>query len=181
MPYMAGASAGLSILGGIASANGASSAAYNQSAAYSFNAKIQQQQEAAFEQQRQLVYANARSNADDVRKKNAAQMGQIRTAYGASGLTMDGSPLDVLASVAQEGELDVSKTLYKGEVEGAMLADKRNMAHVSSDLDMWYAKNAMEAGTYSSAAALIGGVSGAMRSISGFSGWGGGRGGGAAP
>lgn len=43
-------------------------------------------------------------------------IGAARAAYGASGVTLEGSPLDVLESSAAEAELDRQNILYKGEL-----------------------------------------------------------------
>lgn len=53
------------------------------------------------------------------KKKTQQMLGATRAAYGASGLTMEGSPLDVLASSASDAELDRQNILYQGHVRAA--------------------------------------------------------------
>lgn len=77
--------------------------------------------------------ARDQAQADAAASSRAANshMGAMRAAYGASGVTMDGSPLDVLESSATLAELDKQNILYKGELKAmgyhdeAMLENQR--------------------------------------------------------
>lgn len=50
--------------------------------------------------------------AEDKRRADSRVRSSIRTAYGSSGFTMEGSPMDVLEDTAQEQELDVQRIEY---------------------------------------------------------------------
>lgn len=51
------------------------------------------------------------------RRDNERMLGSIRASYGASGVTMDGSPMDVFASSAVEAELDAQTIGYNYEMK----------------------------------------------------------------
>lgn len=96
------ASAGMQAIGSIASAKAQSQAAeFNRSISLQ-NAEITRQQTAA--------------DVVSLRKKQYQQLGAIRAAVGASGVTTEGSPLDVLEASVSEAELDVQRTKYAGEL-----------------------------------------------------------------
>ncbi|MGH7964902.1 MAG: virion core protein, T7 gp14 family, partial [Candidatus Binatia bacterium] len=54
---------------------------------------------------------------DQHRRKMVKILGHNRAAYGASGVTMEGSPLDVLSDVASQGELDAQIIRYNTEAK----------------------------------------------------------------
>jgi len=187
MDYMALAGAGMSLAGGItgamgsqsggaATAEGARRKAQAEAAAARFNAA--QFEFTADIADRDRVIAGQQTMADvyDINRKNVAQIGQIRAAYGWSGLSMEGSPLDIIEASAIEQDLDIRKTLYTGEVVAAGLQDRANQARAQASLLRYTADNAIFAGdfaasgagtaaNFSSAAALLGGVGGAFKSF----------------
>ena len=62
---------------------------------------------------RQQAAANAEAQA----RKARLQMGAMRAGYGASGITMEGSAMDVLEQSAATAELDRQNILYGGELK----------------------------------------------------------------
>ena len=96
-------STAVSAAGAIAQGNAARSAA-------SFNAAVARQDEAI---------ARAIAAADAARQRSQANRlaGRQRAAIGASGITPEGSPLDVMADSALEAELDALTTRYRGELQ----------------------------------------------------------------
>jgi len=182
-----GGSAGLSILGGFVAADAARSGAENQAQgilassrakadAEFFNAGQYEYQALIDERNRGIALEQMWSDIHDQTKKNIAQFGQIRAAYGASGLSLEGSPLDVLEATAVEQSLDVEKTLYTGEVVAAGLTDQAAQARAQASLLRYSASNtltagnmgaasARSAGAYQSAAAIISGFAGAAKSF----------------
>lgn len=50
-----------------------------------------------------------------IRDESSKILGQMRASYGASGVTMEGSPLEVLRESAKNAELDALYTRYAGE------------------------------------------------------------------
>lgn len=55
------------------------------------------------------------------------KIGAARAAYGASGVTQEGSPIDVLAMSAANAELDRQNILYKGELRATGYQDTANL------------------------------------------------------
>lgn len=81
-------------------------------------------QAAAYRYQRDIAKQNATisrqqaaSDVGDIRRAGRKALGGIRAAYGASGVTLEGSPMDVLEASASQVELDVLRRSYAGELE----------------------------------------------------------------
>lgn len=66
----------------------------------------------------QAAYTRDQTAAAVVRQDKIARktLGAMRAAYGAAGVTVDGSPLDVLAESAAAAELDKLTIQYQGEL-----------------------------------------------------------------
>jgi hypothetical protein len=197
---MMGVGAASSLAGGVVGAKGAQAGAAeaqrgaevaaqgalftgqaNRDANY-FNAGQYDFQALIDERNREIALAQAVSDTRDTRRKSAAVNGQIRAAYGANGLALEGSPLDVLMAGFVEQELDVEKILYQGEIVAAGLTDQAAQARAQASMLRVTGDNALIAARYQasssraagasarsigdmqSAAALIGGVGGAARS-----------------
>lgn len=67
---------------------------------------------AAADYEKKAAAENARRQSVDARR----QLGKMRAGYGASGVTMAGSPLDVLEDSAREAELDRLTILQSGKL-----------------------------------------------------------------
>jgi hypothetical protein len=80
-----------------------------------------------------------------------AKAGSMRAAYGASGVTMEGSPLDVLESSAITAEQDRQTILYKGRIKALGFEDEATLYDMSGE-------NAEERGNSRSTATLLGGI-----------------------
>lgn len=52
-----------------------------------------------------------------IRVQNKKELGSIRANYGASGITMEGSPLDVMRESAAAAELDALTVRHQGDVK----------------------------------------------------------------
>lgn len=184
---LAGFGAATSLFGGILGAGGAQAGAAAQAAASRFraqaehdaamyNAALDEYSADISDRDRGLAAEQTLADAKDIRRKNLATMGNIRAAYGQSGLEMTGSLLDVLQDTAQEQALDVAKELWHGEVVQAGLLDKAAQARAHASLLRAQAQNALiagamgadaatTAGNYGSASALISGIGAAFRSF----------------
>lgn len=184
------AAAGSSILGGFIGAAGAQQQASAQAAAGRFNASMLDYRADLYDVQAQIYKRNramailqAGEAAKDKEKVLMATMGSVRAAYGANGLSIEGSPLDVLESTAREGLLDIKKELYKGDVAAAALTDQANMATTEAGLSRnqammarYGADQAITAGNIGAMANIISGLGGAASAFGKF-GSGGGNGG----
>lgn len=117
------------------------------------------------DQNRQLALQNGEIAADDQRRENRRTLSAIRAAYGASGLTQEGAPLEVLQDSAFEGELDAQRASYEGKVkarESAVqmlgLQDRAALAGIEASAARSRAKSAMTIAYLNAGASLAGGA-----------------------
>lgn len=135
----------LSIVGGVIGAIGSIQQANAAARAADYNAKVAARN-------RSIVLDQAASDAADKVRQNKRQMGLIRAQYGAAGIDLAGSPLDVLTDSALEAGLSVKKIQYQGEIKATEQTDQEN-------LDTMEAANDRAAGPISAIGSLFGGVS----------------------
>lgn len=132
------AAAGVSAVGAIQSGEAQKKAgAYNAQVAE--NNAAQAQQAAAFNEAQQ-------------RTRSARVLGAERAAQGASGVTVEGSPLEVLAQTAQESELDALSIRYGGDVAAARARSEATLARFQGG-------QAVTSSYFSAGASLLGGAS----------------------
>lgn len=110
----------LKLIGGLVQAYGQVQAGEAAQRAYEFNAN-QAEQNAA---QAQLIAAQDERQTRILGRK---ALGSMRAAYGASGVTLEGSPMDVLAESAAQAELDALNIKFSGETKATNL---RNQAKI---------------------------------------------------
>ena len=134
----------LMIAGAAMSAYGAVQQANAQKQAAQFNAKLNE---------RNATIALDQAGADALRvRRNAAQIqGSAVAGYGASGVALEGSPLDVLGASAEQASLDESTVRYKGTL-------KAMGYHSNAELDQFAGRTAEQQGYLNSASALLTGV-----------------------
>lgn len=96
-------------VGSVFSAIGAMQQGKAASAAANYNASIS-------ERNAQIETMQASEDAERSRRASRRRIGAMRAAYGASGVTMEGSPLDVLEDSFAEGELDALTIQYQGRM-----------------------------------------------------------------
>lgn len=133
----------LAIVGGVVSAIGAIQAANAQAAAANYNAKVQ-------ERNRLAILAQGDAEASSKIRENRRINSRIRSQYGAAGIDLAGSPLDVIEDTAIEEELDVSRIRYAAEVEAVGKRDQANLYRME-------AKAAKTAGMFSAVGNILGG------------------------
>jgi hypothetical protein len=97
------ASTAVSAASSIAQGNAAKSAA-------NYNAAVARQNA-------DIARANAAADAAKQERQGRLLAGRQRAAIGASGITAEGSPLEVMADSALESELDALTTRYRGELQ----------------------------------------------------------------
>jgi parvulin-like peptidyl-prolyl isomerase len=112
----------MNAVGAISQGMAASKAADYNAAINARNAQIAQQQ--------------AQADAEAQQRQAYQRMGAIRAAYGASGVTPEGSPLDILANSASQAELDRQNILYKGKLRAIGYTDQSNLDAMQSDAAM---------------------------------------------
>lgn len=136
--YISAASAAMTAVSAI-------SQAQQQKAASKYNEKVAENQAIASRQQ-------AASNAEMQRRSAAKKVGSMQAAYAASGVSVEGSALDVLEESARNAELDRQNILYGGELR-AMGSES------TAALEKSRASNAMTSGYLSAAGSLFKGAS----------------------
>ena len=111
-----GALAIVTAVGGVFGAVGKLAEGAADARAAEFNAEVQERNAVIAEQNRQNMVRQSEIDVEEKRLENKRMRGSIRAAYGASGLEMSGSPLDVLEDTAVEQELDVQRVEHEGRV-----------------------------------------------------------------
>lgn len=129
--------AGISAYGAIQQANATKTASQ-------FNAAINE---------RDATAALNQSDADARRIAFQGKLaeGSIAAGYGASGVRMEGSPLDILAQSAEQAKLDESMVRYKGALRAQGLRDTAGLNRMAGD-------TAEDQGYLNAASALLTGV-----------------------
>lgn len=141
----------LGVLGSVVGAMGAIAQGNAAAAAANYNAEIA-------ERNAQAARISAASEAAAVKRKTDRQLGTARAAIGASGITVEGTPLDVLAETAALGETDRQMVLWKGENQAVGYESE-------AELNRMQASSARTTGYFSAASSLLTGIS---RSSSGY-------------
>lgn len=144
----------LQIAGTVMSVVGALKQGQAQSDAMNFNAQMAGQN---------AVVARQQAAADEARQRreNLLRAGNLRAGYGASGVTLDGSPLDVLEMAATTGELDAQNVRYKGSLRAIGYEN-------SAALDTAGASNALTSSYYRAGSELLSGGAKAYGSYNSF-------------
>lgn len=114
----AGLGAAVGLIGTAVSAFGAIQQANAASASAEYDARVADRDAVVADQNRQLALRTAQIDQEDRRRDNRRTLASIRTQYGASGLEIAGSPLDVLEDTAVEQELDVQRIGFEGRARG---------------------------------------------------------------
>jgi hypothetical protein len=138
IPYLTAGAAIVSTIGAIQQANSASNAD-------KYNAKVAQQNAQLATQNGQLQLQQQQTDA-------YRKLGAIKAGSGASGVTTDGSPMDILADSYTQSELDANTIIYNSKI-------KANGYTNSAELDLSAASDAKTAGyTKAASNALLGGT-----------------------
>lgn len=123
------------------SAVSAISGASQQKAAAKYNAKVAENQAIAARQQ-------ASANAKMQRRSSEKKIGSMQAAYAASGVSIEGSALDVLEESARNAEMDRQNIIYGGELRAIG-------SEGTAQLERYQGKNAMTSGYLSAAGSLF--------------------------
>jgi hypothetical protein len=145
---MAAAAAGMAAVGGIVNAAGNLRAGESAAQANEYNAEIAGQNAILARQQ-------AKEEERRARIQGRKQLGAARAAIGASGVTAEGSPLDVLEESARNAELDALTIRHAGEVKAVGFENQKNIY-------LYQAKESRAAGRISAAGSLLGAGSSAI-------------------
>jgi hypothetical protein len=136
--------AAFTALGAISSGNAAKAAGDYNAALYERNAQIAEQ--------------NAKVQEDRQRRLSAMRAGANRAAVGASGISLEGSPLDILESNAAQEELDALMIRWNGQNEATGL-------RASGALQRAQGANAQRQGYMTAGSAILLGAARAYDSV----------------
>jgi hypothetical protein len=126
------------------SAIGAISSAQAQKSAANYNAQLAERNAVISDQQ-------TRAALMAQRRESSKRMGDMRAAFSASGVTWEGSALDVLEDSVAQSELERQNISYQGKL--------RRMGFESdAALDRASGKNAMRAGYFSATSTILSGA-----------------------
>jgi len=139
----------LSIISAVGGAIGQIQQANAKASADEFNAKVE-------DRKAEIAKANAVANEQTQRRKTAKLLGTSRANIGASGITVAGTPLRVLAETAALGELDALNIRFGGDVEAQGFQS-------NAALDRASATNTRNQGLGLAAGTLFGGIGTAIR------------------
>ena len=146
---MAQAIPALMIGGALISAVGAMSAAKAQSQAATYNATIASQNAT-------VAMDQAAANVAIQQKQAKQAEGSLIASYGASGVTMEGSPTDVLRMSVENAALDEENIKYAGRLKATGYANQ-------AELDRMGATTALQQGRLTAASSLLTGAGQAGR------------------
>jgi hypothetical protein len=99
----------------------------------------------------QVALDQANQEAQQVRWAGQRAQGSLLADYGASGVTSEGSPMDVLAASASQAKLDEETVLYKGRMKSTGFLSDAALNRVQG-------KNAVQQSQLNAASYLIGGA-----------------------
>jgi hypothetical protein len=143
----------LAIVGGLISAVGSVAQGAAAARAANFNAAVANQNA-------KIAQDQGYENEAQQRRLNARKLSAANANIGVSGVTAEGSPLDVLGEVASAGEYDAQQIRYGAAIKSL---NYRTQAQQYKE----EAKSSMTAGFIGAASSLIGGASSAYgKSIS---------------
>lgn len=118
MAVLAPLATAFSIGGAVLGAVGVYQGMQASAASAEYNAKVAERDIVVADQNRKAAMEQSRVDADDKRRENRRVMAAIRASYGASGVELAGSPLDVLTDTATEQETDARRIEYEGKIRG---------------------------------------------------------------
>lgn len=144
-------SGGLSMIGGMIQAAGAMQQAEAEAKAHEYNAAVA-------ERNRGTIHEQTFAAITDQMFTNQREMQGMRARFAANGITQTGSSLDVIFDTAHEQGLAVQRIRYRGTLMEIEQVDTKNLELMGADA-------ARKAGQISAAAAIIGGLSGAVSAM----------------
>lgn len=145
-------SAGMSVIGGVVGAAGAMQEAEAEAQAQEYNAAVAVRNQG-------IIKDQTKQAKKDQKIDNRRVLATVRSLYGASGVSMTGSALDVMLDTRREQVLTVKRIGYKGRLAEIEEIDKQNLALMG-------AENARAAGQISAISSILGGIGGAASAFS---------------
>ena len=147
-----------SAVSGVIGAIGAIQQGNAAAASAEYNAKIAERNATIVENNRAITVRQSEVDAEEKRRENRRTLSSVRAAYGASGLELAGSPLDVLEDSALELELDASRIEAEGKMRSSEMAAQGIGLREDANLSRMSGRAARSAGYINAAGALFGTV-----------------------
>lgn len=119
----------LTIVGTVVSVVGSVVGGMNAAKSDSYNAQVAAQNA-------MIARNTAEYQAQQQQRQARIKIGAIEANYGASGITMEGSPLDVLESSARNAELDRQAIIYQGQIRAAGYEDQATLDTMRESSDL---------------------------------------------
>lgn len=169
LPYIALASTlvgtGMSVVGGIAQGQQQSAAYKAQAQAARYNQDVALQSARAAELNAQGVERSREYWTEQQRRKQLQLLGKQAAGYGAAGVMMEGSPLEIMADTAAQQEKEILVGRYNYDVEaanyrnqGARYTSQAGFYDYESERQSGLAGYAQTAGYLKAGTALLTGV-----------------------
>jgi len=128
------AGTGVSMISSIASGNAQAASLKSQEAQAKYNQMIAQQNAAAMQQNAAAVQQSGAYQEELQRKKNLQIMGAAEAAAGASGVTMSGTPLEIMAENTRNMEADILASRYNTSVKANQYLTQANIYNTQSQM-----------------------------------------------
>ena len=123
-----------------------------------YNAALAKRNSEIASQNAAAARRQAVADSEAQRRSAEKQLGAMRSGYAASGIQMEGTPLDVLSASVQQSELDTLNTIYKGELRALSYENEAGGLSLTSQLDESSGKSARTQGMYSAGSSLLSGA-----------------------
>lgn len=153
------------LVSGVAGMMAANAQANAASAAASQNAAIAEYNRKVAERNSGVASNEGHAAAMDKARESRRTMSSIRAAYGASGLALEGSPLDVLEDSAAEGSLGIVREKYKGTLKSIGSLDEAENFRLKAALHRMEADSAQDAKPFAMIGALFSGIGQGVNSM----------------
>lgn len=155
-----------SVVSGVVGAMGAMQTAEANARAAEYNAAISERNAKIADQNRMATLQQADVEQEDHRRETRRMLASIRASYGASGIELAGSPLDVLEDTALERGLDTQRIQFEAKVRNREGAIQMLGLNEEASLQRMRADNERQAGSIAAMGAIVGGVGQGLSRIS---------------
>lgn len=162
---MAAVVAGATVVSGVVSAMGALAEGKAKEAAAETNANIATYNQSVALRNRGIILSQADADAKDSQRELSRNLSSIRAAYGANGLALEGSPIDVINDTATEKSYDTAKIQYKGGVQAAGYTDEANNYGMKTKLYRQEADSAGGIAALSATSSFLKGIGGGASAL----------------
>lgn len=156
--------AAAALVSGVVGAVGAVSQANAEADALSSSADIQEFNAQVAENDAIAARQSAEFEESRQRRRDKRILASQKAAFGAAGVTAEGSPLTVIQDSAEEGEIDALAIRYSGSIQEARAKSAAAAERASARATRVQAKNTRSGGLAKAGTSLLTGVSGVASS-----------------